>query len=216
MKQADSLLAEIEKSAGDQAANDLLSAFFAGYPVSNLQRLLGSQDERVVKIGAWIASELGERAGELLPLVPPLLAHPVKNVRFYMLDVVLCCAGSDEGDLIARAARLVCDHDEAVQWKAMTFFARASVEQLAAGAANQSDEKIQVLTKWLLEVIADPTRTDDIKSGIESGDSLERVFGAIAAVRVAEVSGSTPTRFALGSMDERIRSFVADHVHLDS
>ncbi|MFC7102844.1 hypothetical protein ACFQQB_21780 [Nonomuraea rubra] len=44
------------------ASNDLLDEFWAGYPVTNLVRLLHSGDDKLIRTGAWLLSELGSSA----------------------------------------------------------------------------------------------------------------------------------------------------------
>lgn len=45
----------------------VLQLFLAGQPVELLRPLLEHREDRVVKAGIWIASELGGKAGPLIP-----------------------------------------------------------------------------------------------------------------------------------------------------
>lgn len=75
-------------------ANRLLAEYQRGAPVESLRRLLQSADDRVVSVGAWIASELSDEGKSLLSDACELLTHPSKHVRFYSIDCVHCWAGA--------------------------------------------------------------------------------------------------------------------------
>src|SRR5947207_14485923 len=61
--------------------NDLLREFHRGYPLENLRPFLLSQNHDVATIGAWIASELGEKGIASLNDGFYLLGHPERQVR---------------------------------------------------------------------------------------------------------------------------------------
>jgi hypothetical protein len=72
-----------------KAANDLLSQVLHGYPIQNLSRLTHSDNSEAVKSGAFVVSELGAQAAQILDEVDFLLSHPVRNARYDALDAAL-------------------------------------------------------------------------------------------------------------------------------
>src|SRR5882672_288042 len=78
------LAADPRSSLAGVLMNDLLAEFHRGYPLENLRFLLQNDNTELVKVGAWIASELGEKGKPLLNDVSPLLQHPKSRVRFCM------------------------------------------------------------------------------------------------------------------------------------
>ncbi len=64
---ADELIERLLAGGDHEAAHDLLSAFFHGLSLDRLLLLLQSDSEEAAKAGAWIASELGQRAEPLIP-----------------------------------------------------------------------------------------------------------------------------------------------------
>ncbi len=187
-------------------AGDLLSAFYHGFPVSNLRLLLRSVDDNAVKSGVWIASELGEKAAPLIEDLSRLLNHPLVYVRFFALDTILLCASGAHSVEIARSVALVLDPDSGVQWKAMRFVSRATEEQLSAGL-NSLDNPLKDRVRWLLSV----DQPDEIVAALNSADDLVRVFGVVAAARSCD-QDSTPLAFAASSSDSVISSFAEEEL----
>jgi hypothetical protein len=94
--------------------------------------VLRSDDDDVVRAGAWIASELGVAAAPVIDDLTPLLGHPLKSVRNLAVDAVLAAASAADGEVIARTLGLIEDAEDAVCWKVLHLLARASSEQLRA------------------------------------------------------------------------------------
>jgi hypothetical protein len=99
-----------EDIPGDEgrAANDLLLEVLRGYPAQNLSRLIHSDDDTAVASGAFVVSELRERAAPILDEVDFLLGHPLRNARFDALDALdaldaaLTAASPEHGATLAR------------------------------------------------------------------------------------------------------------------
>lgn len=113
-------------------ANHLLEQFHRGAPVDYLRPLLLSADPRLVRSGAWIASELGEKGNALLDIVGNLLEHADERARFWVIDCVLLWAGPSHERELSKVIRLIDDPEKAVRWKVMVFLSRASKDQLEA------------------------------------------------------------------------------------
>jgi hypothetical protein len=199
----DELVERICQGGSDDDTHELLAEFDRGYPINNLRRLLRSDQDRVIKAGAWIISELGQGAAPLMADVEALLRHPLRYARFFALDAVLAAASPSHGKVISRAIRLIDDSDEAVRWKAMQFLSRATPQQLKAGLRHLNEIRIARLVKWLLE----DAPADDIVNALSGSDASKRRFGAIAAARIAAAT-RVPLEHAASSGDLEIRSFA--------
>ncbi|MFI6736841.1 hypothetical protein ACIBI9_28270 [Nonomuraea sp. NPDC050451] len=187
------------------AANDLLHELFSGYPVENLARLLHAGDDTCVRTGTWLLSELGERAAPMTGELPALLAHPLRYVRFYALDVVL--VNGRHGDVLAPALKLAQDPEAAVRWKALSFLAGASQDQLAAGASRLEDGRVRDLTEWL----AGGPAPRDVVARLGDPDLATRLFAAAAAARLA-AEDTGPLEAAAGAEDREISSFASERL----
>lgn len=196
----------------DDLANELLAEYHRGGAVDSLRILLQSANDRVVGEGAWIASELGEAGKPLLADIGHLLAHPSKKVRFWSIDCVLQWAGPSNSEELASTVSLVDDAEEAVRWKAMSFLALASHEQLRSAliglsAANPESPLIEEL-KWILGPEGvDPIR---IEAGIrDNNNARHRKVAVAAAVRIAK-SNAKPLRHAASTYDAEVARFAED------
>lgn len=197
---ADELFDRVMQGGGQEGdANGLLSEFARGYPLDRLRELLRSEDPAVVSAGAFIASELGSRAGQLIDEFGTLLGHPERRVRFDILDSVLVCAGESQGPLIARAASLVTDPDSAVRWKAYGFLARAAESQLAAALPYAADRDLRTHLAWL----AGPSSEshEEVVARLGSVHEFTRRFAVAAAARPGR-SDETALEIAASSQDE--------------
>ncbi|MEU4508586.1 hypothetical protein AB0G05_03735 [Nonomuraea wenchangensis] len=212
----DDLIARVLAHANDDdvlgaAANDLLEEVFAGYPVDNLRRLLRSDEEKVVRTGAWLLSELGELAAPLADELPALLASPLRQVRFFAVETVLN-AGDADGPLAARALALVRDGDDAVRWKVLSFLAEAETEQLAAGAEALEDAELKELTEWLVRLDSEEVDPREVVARLEGGDRTARMFAAAAAARLSDEEDTNLLAHAATAEDEEIRSFALEQL----
>lgn len=190
------------------AANDLLDELYAGYPVENLLRLLHSADNNAVRTGAWLLSELGDLAIPLMDEVSALLAHPLRQVRFFAIDVVLENGDGQDGPEIAQVLTLSRDPDDGVRWKVLGFLAAASPEQLAVGAVWLEDVQLKGLTEWLVRLEAKEFDPRDIGARLEDDDRVVRLFAAAAAARVSDAEHTNLLAHAAAVGDEEIRSFA--------
>lgn len=208
-RRGDVLLADVAASGSEEAAHELLDEFFSGYPVEKLRELLSSDDEQVVKAGAWIASELGERAAPVLPEIGVLLKHPLTYVRFFALDCVLAATEASR-EVIADAISLIADSDPAVRWKAMHFLAKAGQDQLEKGAGHIRDSVVAAQIDWLIAV---ENASDDrpIMSMLNNDARLQRLIAAVAARRAAS-QDALALEYAAASADPEVRSFAEEEL----
>jgi hypothetical protein len=201
----------VDAVEADRAANELLNQIFDGYPVQNLRRLIRSDEDQAVKAGAWVVSELGAGAAEVLDEVDYLLRHPVRDARFFALDAVLAAASSDHGAMIATAIMLITDQDQAVRRKALRLLARASTGQLAAAVRYKPDSRAASLAAWLVSYAGDQTHRPEVLVRLGDSDRETRLFAAAAAVRLAD-RDRAPLERAAESDDPDIRLFAQDEL----
>ena len=206
---ADELIARLVAGGSDETANALLEEFFDGYPVERLRSLLGSQHESAIRVGAWIASELGAQSRPLLEDMAELLGHGSRYVRFFLLDAVLAASTEHDGRVIASAVELIGDGDEAIRWKAMNFLARATPGQLAAAEPYLAENHAR-LTAWLVDA-GQGSLAETIVSRLASRDSLSRLFAAAAAARMRS-RDVTALESATRSDDPEVRSFALEQL----
>jgi hypothetical protein len=197
-----------DDSVVGQAANDLLAELSAGYPVENLGRLLHSDDDACVRTGTWLLSELGDRAGPMLGEIPALLAHPLRQVRFFAVEVVLMNAGSHHGAVLAQTLDLSRDPEAAVRWKVLQFLAGATVAQLAAGVEQLPAGPVRELTEWLISQETGQADPREVAARLDGHDLTPRLCAAAAAARLAGSDRTLLERAAVAE-DEEIRSFAA-------
>ena len=164
---------------GSALANELLRAFHRGFPLDNLLPLLESNDPELVRLGAWIQSELGARAIPLASSLPALLRHALKYVRFFALDSVMTCATESDGPLLAAATTLLADSEDAVRWKTVRLLSTLPNQLLQVALSKEQDEEFRHGLRSLLS--EDPSR--DVPVLISSNSPILRRFGVAAALR---------------------------------
>ncbi len=166
-------------------SNELLREFQRGHPLDDLRPLLRSDDGDVIATAIWITSELGEKCRPLLSDVVPLLAHPLKRIRFWALDCLYWTVPKDGCNLV-EAFKLLEDPEPGVRWKALDVLSRLSKEQVQAAAscldAKSSDSPHLQQLRWLIS--SDASRPDGIKSTLRSADQIVRKYGVAAAARL--------------------------------
>lgn len=206
----DELIDRLRAGENDSSANDLLTELFRGYPVESVRRLLHSDEESAVKAGAWILSELGVRAAPMMTDIVALLEHPLRYVRFFAVDAVMAGGTAEDGSAIAAAIGLIDDPDDAVRWKALTFLAWASSEQLAAGVEHLPPP-LRDRARWLTRAVSGAVAGSDVLAALDGPDRLARLFAAAATVRLARRDRHL-LRHAAASSDAEVSSFAQEQL----
>lgn len=190
-----------------EAANDLLNELFDGYPVESLGRLLHSGDDAAVRTTSWLLSELSEGAAPMMGELPALLAHPLRQVRFFAIEVVLANGDAGHGTTIAQVLNLSTDPDAAIRWKIIEFLTLASDDQLAAGASCLGAGQVRELTAWLIHQETEEPDPGAVVAGLDGDDAVARLFAAGVAARLSDEEPSL-LEHAATVEDEQIRSFA--------
>lgn len=203
-------------ASGDEdgkASNDLLKEFFRGYPLENLLPLLRSEDDEVVRSGAFIAGELGEKARPLLAELVRLLGHQDGWVRSDMLTAVGLAATSGDGEALAQAIALVNHSDGGTRSKALDLLTWLDRARLAVAEGHLSDPETADCLCWLLSVEESPTAASEIQAMLTSEGRLPRWFAGVAAVRRYQRSPDL-LRQTVESNDEELRSFAESRLQM--
>ncbi len=184
---ADPAVADADGRLPDQ----LLLEIQKGYPCKHLRLLLSSESDDAVKIGAWIASELGPEGAELVQAMARRLQHPVKAVRLYALDCIYLWATSENGREVAGALRLLDDGDKGVRWKAIDSLQYASPDQLAAALEyleRTDPDSLHVAGLWWSLDLDKSERTAQISERLGSDEPVIRKYAAVAAAQAEDAS----------------------------
>ena len=121
------IMEEIERILEDsdddgRALNVLVDEFRVGRDVKELSRLLSSQNDEIVSIGAWMLSELHfdlYRDTILVEELFRLTEHHDSSVRFNALGAVFPALNLDNNESRALLERLKNDENEGVRRKAV-------------------------------------------------------------------------------------------------
>ncbi|GAA3254196.1 hypothetical protein [Nonomuraea helvata] len=195
-----------------EAANDLLSELYAGYPVENLARLLHSGEEVVVGVASWLLSELAELAAPMMAELPALLSSPVRNTRYSAITVALENADERHGPVIAQVLNLCLDPDSAIRYKMLEFLTDASLEQLEAGRSCLPPGQVKELVEWLILQDGEEPDLAGIVIRLEAGDPVTRLFAAAAAASLSGEEDTDLLEHAAMVEEEAIRSFAQERL----
>jgi hypothetical protein len=198
---------ELDSVAADAMANDLLGCVFHGYPMENLGRLVHNSSHQAVQAAAWVISELGADASQLLDEIQFLLGHPARNARFFAVSATLAAASASDGVVLAKAVSLLSDADGAVRWQALRLLSRLPPSHLRGAAAHIDKTKLRRLVTWLSEHGDDPTSTPEILSMLKDTEQLTRLVAAAASARLASRDRRAIDN-AADSHDQDVRTFA--------
>lgn len=209
------LAADPSYSRSGKVASDLLAEFHRGYPLENLRPLLHNDNTELVKIGTWIASELGEKGSALLNDVSPLLQHGDSRVRFFAIDCILLWADPSKGPELASVVNLIEDPESRVRWKVMDFLSRATREQLAAAlsyfeATSPRSKNTRGLRLLLGSGAENPK---EATAALHDQDDVMRKYGVVLARRVAEIN-TDPLLYAASIDDRDVKDFADTSISL--
>jgi len=201
------LLNDPEAFEEKEQAYDLLQAYSHGFPLETLRPLLRSQDRLVQHAAAYVVSELGRHAREVVDDVIPLLDTDDRYLRYNAMEVITDCCDGPDADKFVSVIRMLQDSDDELRVLAMRLMSNADESQLEAGARffstqSQHDEQhARGLSALLGGDEADP---GEVPAMINDSDPLIRKYGAIAATRLLK---TRPDLFAqvLASTDPEVR-----------
>lgn len=188
-------------------SNELLEQFFRGYSLDNLRSLLRHNDDRVLSVGMWIASELPSEASALLDDVIAISKHSDPYIRFYALDVILLGTRAARREDFIHVVKGIEDPNGAVSTHALSFLSRADNDQLIGAITHLEREKPDSphLPELHALVEARSVKEDDVERMILGDDALRRKYGVAIADRINDLYPNL-IRVACNSDDELVRS----------
>lgn len=213
--EAEQLLQRLKRDPDNgPLANDLLQEIFQGHPVESLLDLIHSGDERLVKRGIWLASELGAKCHPILKEVSRLLDHPSEFVRYYAIDCMLTASRLGERELVQKVVSLLHDSSSAVRRKVMDFLARIEVERLSDAMDMSVTSALGAdHVEGIGLIVSSSNSPSEIREFIESDSPIRRRYGASAAARIYD-SQTDLLHLALESSDEDLRTFAKNVIAL--
>lgn len=203
----------LEGGPGDgQLANHLLSKFFQGYPVIELQRLLRAPDNTVVEVGVWLASELGSKGRPLFDDVVLLLDHPSIRVRYFAIDFMMTNICARDARAIRGVLDLMSDPAQAVRTEVMKFLAVIPDDvALAAKQVTSPGTSLEAEARGL-DLVVDAVAARDtaaIGRGLADQDDALRRYAGAAAARLRNYD-RRPLELALRSEDPDVNTFATE------
>ena len=187
LTRGDRLLHRVARGGGGKVQNDLLSAFYHGYPIERLRVLLASDRSPVVAAAVWLAWELPDHIAPVIRDIAPLVLHRHNFVRFWAVRVVLLHQGAVPAEFTALAVSRLRDRTRPVRASVVNGLARADLGVLERCVEHLSDRETARDVGWLLGRCRarDPERA---VSRALSSDSRSRRLAAIAmASRLAAI-----------------------------
>lgn len=193
--------------------NNLLDEFYRGFPISEILRLLESSDEKSIRAGTWIVSELGTKSCPIFRKIKPLIKSPDPKTRFHVASCILVCADEDDGESIIDLARLLQDKSSFVRWRAIDVLCRLSKRQISivlnCTQSNSSKINFHHGFKLLFNCDNGLVSVEQIKAEMQNQDSLMQKFTIIAAVR-QQLNYSIIQELSKISADPDIVDFCSD------
>ncbi len=179
------LLAPSSDADDGVIANDLLRAFWRGYPIDNLRRLFVPA---TIGTAAFLASELGQKVRPLLREVTELLEDGTPRVRGDAISAISRCTTWEDGWAIAKVVRALSDPHKGVRWMACKALRYMESSQVLAGLdylhSNEPASIIASFKNAFLALERRPARaTATLKKLLTHEDPVVRRFGAVMAVR---------------------------------
>lgn len=173
-------------SGEDVDAFELIGAFYKGYPVKNLSRLLCSSYRPAVAAGAYIANEIGGMLQPCIDELTALLDSESAQVRSDVIHSLGACANVKHEEALGRLILALDDPVPFVHRAAILSIARnRDNTRLAYGARSAA----KLAPETVFEEIADVFRfservdTETLKQLIEHLDPIVRRFAVGLACR---------------------------------
>lgn len=206
-RRGDAIVGELLRGTAPQDAGyELLREVFAGYPIANLAALLTSDRLDAVRVGAWLASELGASSSVLASSLSPHLQSNDPAIRVHAIESVMANASAYDDESLGAALCLIADDDVRVIKHAIRLLGVLSYEDLVRG--GQTAIGCGADPTWLIDLGDNPaTRKSEIAAGLSSQNELRRRHAAAALLRVVPLDLELMAD-AASSLDEAIRLFA--------
>jgi len=196
---------------------ELLSAFYSGFPMENLRPLLVSGDPEILGLGSYLIYELGPRARSLLDVIVPLLNNESPRVRADAIIALQECATRFDTQALGRIIELLNDIDPFVQRIAMRFVQACEHGMLLSGVITAADSNPgtifaelpgYLIQKVFYSYISVPVSADTLERLLSHADPDAVRFGVGLATRPREFVDETFIDMAAHIEDEECRNVL--------
>jgi hypothetical protein len=166
----------IDKGLG----NDLLIQFLRGYPIENLRKLLDHEDERIIRVGLWIASELPGKIEPILEKIKTFSNSNNSKFRYIMLDILAC---ESITELFYCVLESMDDPEIVVQRKEIDIMINLSLDNLKNIYKSIEIRDATSVHKGYLQLLIGEASRDVIDRCLNDKNSISQKYGLIAAAR---------------------------------
>lgn len=164
----------------------LLQEYFRGLPIDSLRPFLKHENVSARRSTAFIVSELGTNAMDLLSDIAPLTIDPDLHIQWYSIESVAICSAYRESGQFINVIRAVDSESESISRLAMRMVSNANDLQLqesrkVIGALISNQE----LHKYGIDLLlkGKSVMQSELIQFLDADDNLLRKYGAIAANR---------------------------------
>jgi hypothetical protein len=167
-------------------AYQLLQCYFDGYPRETLRPLLKSDNRLVQKAAAFIISELGGDARDLLDAIIPLMQSGDRYLKYQAMEALTVCADAEQAEKFIYVPLELEGDDEVLRSLAMRLMVNADSNQLAAaGRVMDAEGGRDVHSRALATLASEKAlELDRVTRMLSDPAPLVRRYGAIAAKRL--------------------------------
>jgi hypothetical protein len=195
-------------------ANELLSAFWNGYPIENLRRLFVPE---AIGSAAFIASELYQKIRPLLKEVVGLLAYETARVRADAIIAISHCATWEDGWAVAKIVGALGDAHHGVRARASDALRTMDGAPLRAGLKHLHSEGPNSVLGRFDRAFATIERhpnaaAEALEQLLRLDDPVARRFGAAMAVRPRLFIDPAFVLLAMSVGDQEITAFVREAI----
>ena len=190
LKLIEKLKKDTEKFRKEGGEYQLLEAYYNGLSVETLRDLLCYEDKYIRELTLWIISELGETTAEgFLEEAASQMKSGDPAIYFHSSEIVACYGTDKYMDDFMRIFEFFEHSNDKIRTLSMYRISQLIVSRLKEAYTYSVNNKIlsDSHEKGLLSLIHINTLTSsDVKAMLNSGDSIIRKYGVIAAAKVYE------------------------------
>lgn len=163
----------------------LLQYYVDGHDVRTLKPLLSHRNTAIRRTAAFIASELGQLASDLIDEAVLLLKDDDGLIEYFAMDVVMVCSVATNTDKFVEIIKKMDSAISTTRRRAMFLVSNADVSQLSA-ALQFSTRSLSNSHTIGIESLLKSNRlhVEEVEALINGPDPLLRRYGAIIARRL--------------------------------
>ena len=168
---------------------ELLSAFYKGFPIENLRTLLASENKETKSLAVYLVYELGDRLHPLISEITELLEHESPSYRFDAIIALTECTTKNDAAALGQIVLRFDDCDTFVHRGVMQFVQVAKGWQLRLGVQESARQKPEGVFADLPKILFSTTPSgrvplaEKIKAFLGHSEPVARRFGVALALR---------------------------------